>query len=151
MEHWLNCHNIPYDVIQSVGTTVTVTDSHGNPETLPDSGGPSCQWQVHHVMEYCYQRGVPHMECSKYVMGSRYVDNCMPLSYYTEDNGKSLWSYVKGVFTTHAAKACEDEAGGAAITGAIVMAPGGLKGAVLGFVGGAVGGCVGGLLHFYYH
>ena len=162
LEHFFHCLHVPFDVYTLPGSTTAPdkTDDPNNtvqgppvqPDFTPDtdaSGGPACSWVYGHLVERCFQRGVPSLICMQYWSGSYYPYHCGPAHAWNISHSESLWTVVKRLTTSHFAQACAKGAFVGGSTAGVVMKTAG-KASGIGIVVSSAMGCVGGLVNYYW-
>jgi hypothetical protein len=146
MEHYLRCNHIPYEVVTN--REVLASKRFARRE-ITAAEGPSCQWSLKHVLEVCYQRGIPHLICAQYWAGSYYPYHCGPVEAYNITHAQGLWSVVRKAFTNSYSKACIKGSVGGTLSATIVRSAGASTGGI-GIIAALGGGCVGGLVTFFW-
>lgn len=117
-------------------------------DMLPNSGGPSCTWLMHHVAKLCYHSGgIPEAMCYKWVAGSYYQWHCKLVAAYKLVNDQKLKDYVFSHFSwADAGKKCG--MGAATEGGAATIFK--LAGGEVGIIASAGVGCVAGVLDYIF-
>lgn len=151
LRNYLNCNDIPFTVVDSVGGMAPTAPSSARRLVPQLTGGPSCQWTQYHVQKVCFHgdpvthKSVGVLICSKYYADgtTSWPYHCGPLDHYTTDNGWSLWHWISRN-VGGALLPCLHAALPGAFGGIIVRLAGG---GWIAFIAGAGGGCMGGAVN----